>query len=116
MPIPNKERGKTTNNDPTLTDQSGAKEADLNVIVERMIRTGTVNRAKDQPIYGDFSQLPRDYREFIHQARSLEKLRGELPKELAALTVEDLVVMDNQALADYLKPKQPAKKPEESEK
>lgn len=116
MPIPNKHRGRTVNNMPTMTDQSGAKDADLNVIVERMIRTGTVTQAKDQPMYGDFSGLPKDYRDFIHQARSIEKLRGDLPKELGALTVEDLVVMDNQALADYLKPKEPPKKAEEGDK
>lgn len=116
MPIPNKDRGKIVQQGPTMTDQSGAKDADLNVIVERMIRTGTVTQAKDQPMYGDFSELPRDYREFIHQARSLEKLRGELPKELAALTVEDLVVMDNRALADYLKPKEPPQEVKEPQK
>jgi len=105
--IPNKLRGRTTNTKPTKTDQSGARDTDLNIIVKRMITTGTVPGASGDPLYGDFSALPRDYRAFIHQARDIEKLRGELPPELANLTVEDLVMMDDKALADYLKPKEP---------
>lgn len=114
MPIPNKNRGKTLNKDPSLTDQSGAKDTDLNIIVKKFVQTGTMPGQKEKPLYGDFSNLPTDLRGFIQQARSIEKLRGELPKALADLTVEDLVVMDDQALVEYLKPKE-VSKPETKE-
>lgn len=114
MPIPNKHRGKTTNTAPSQTDQAGARDTDLNVIVKKFVQTGTVPGAAGKPLYGDFSRLPKDLRGFIDQARALETIRGELPKELAALTVEDLVLMDDQALVDCLKPKT-VSKPETKE-
>lgn len=112
MPIPNKNRGKTTNTAPSQTDQAGAKDSDLNVIVKKFLQGGTMPGASKKPHYGDFSRLPRDLRGFINNARAIENLRGSLPKELAALTVEDLVLMDDQALVDYLKP---VSKPETTE-
>lgn len=116
MPIPNKARGRTVNTRPTKTDQAGARETDLNIIVSRFLTTGTVPGHAGTPLNGDFTNLPRDYRDMIHQARSIERLRGQLPKELANLTISDLVEMSDDALVGYLKPKETPEQAKEQQK
>lgn len=103
----NKEKARTRTTKPTKTDQSQAHETDINVIVGRYFQSGTAPGAKGTPLYGDFTGLPRDYRDMIETARSIERHRGELPKELANLQIADLVEMDGQALKDYLTPAKP---------
>lgn len=109
-----RQRARTYNaGKPSKTDQAGARETDINVIVSRLMPGSTINGNGKQPMFGDFCDLPGDYREMIHLARSMEKARRELPEELKNLTIEDLVVMDDKALADYMKPKQAPPAPEE---
>jgi len=48
--------------DPSLTSQEFADEADINSIMARYQKTGTVPSTGRQPIYGDFADLP-DYME-----------------------------------------------------
>lgn len=107
-----KERAKYRPTKPTKTDQSQANDTDINVIVKRYAATGVAPGNAAEPMHGDFTGLPRDLRGLIEQARSIERLRGELPKELQNLTVEDLVVMDNDALKAYLQPAKPANTPD----
>lgn len=98
---------------PTMTDQSQASDTDVNVIVRKYAVSGTVPGHQGQPLYGDFTQMPRDLRELIQRARSIERLRGELPKTMQSLTLQDLVDMDNEALISYIQPAaQPATKEE----
>lgn len=52
--------------DPGLTDQSQAKDCDVNVIVERFMKTGELpNMISQNPEYGDFS-TPNDYQESLN--------------------------------------------------
>lgn len=112
-----KEKAKYRPTKPTKTDQSQAKDTDVNLIVKRYAVSGTVPGNTSTPMYGDFTKLPRDFRGLIEQARSIEKLRGELPEQMQNLTIQDLVEMDNAALVKYLTPAdKPADKPTEEPK
>jgi len=110
-----KERARrlaSVNNQPTRTDQSGAEDSDINVIVKRYGVYGTIPQGKKQPQFGqDLSEIPTDLAEVIESARMLEIYRGQLPDALKALNIEDLITMTPEAIADILKPpvKQPAK-------
>lgn len=104
----------SVNNEPTKTDQSGAEDSDVNVIVKRYGVYGTTPSGLKQPQFGtDYSEIPTDLRDMIESARMLEIYRGELPEALRALNVEDLITMTPQAIADILKP--PAPKPANQE-
>jgi len=94
----NKELAITRDTTPTLCDQSQAKDADINIIIKMLGKTGTAPGAAGKPIYGDFTTLPTDLRGFIEKGREMEKLRQALPpqlrgkptEELMGLTVEDV--------------------------
>lgn len=104
----------SVNNEPTKTDQSGAEDSDVNVIVKRYGVYGTTPSGLKQPQFGsDYSEIPTDLRDMIESARMLEIYRGELPEALRALNVEDLITMTPQAIADILNP--PATKPANTE-
>lgn len=103
----NKEASKTRNTDPTLTDQSAAREADINVIVGRFTKTGMVPVAKLQPMAGDYSQLPTDLRGFIETARGLHDLRRKLPLELRDHSIEKLLALTPDELTKILTPPAP---------
>lgn len=102
----NKPRSKTRNTVPTLTDQSAAKETDRNIIVQRYLQHGQVPTGK-QPIYGDFSEFPTDLAGFLAQARSIQRLRGQLPVELQSLSINELLNMTTDELAAKLKKPEP---------
>lgn len=100
----NKERSRTKNTKPTLTDQAGAKDTDINVIVSRFTKTGTVPGTKTAPMSGDFTQLPRDLAEFIQTSRNLQTLTRKLPKELQDMKIEDMLALTPEQLKEKLAP------------
>jgi len=100
----NKRNARTRTTAPTLTDQSQARETDINIIVGRYIHTGRAPGAAQQPMHGDFSQLPMDLRGFIESGRELTKHRRKLPKELQKLTVQELISLTPEQLSNILTP------------
>lgn len=97
----------TADETPTMTDQSGAEDTDINVIVKRYGVYGTFPQGKTQPLYGqDFSELPDDLRTAIETVRSLENLKSNLPEALQNLTVEELMTYTPEAINGLLKPKE----------
>lgn len=87
----NKAAARTRNTDPTLTDQSQAADTDINVIVRRHQAGGFTQPGRREPIYADFAALPRGLREMIEHARTLPRIREQLPEGLRDLPVETLV-------------------------
>jgi len=98
----------TINTQPSETDQSGAEDTDINVIVKRYGVFGTVPSGTKTPNYGaDLSEVPTDLRDMIEAARMLEIYRGELPESLRALNVNDLLTLTPAAIAAILNPPAP---------
>lgn len=92
-------KGRTTNNKPSLTDQSAARDTDINVIVQKFGISGVAPGPSREPVWGaDLTGLPTDLRDAIEAARSAAQIRQHLPpqlrdrpiEELAALTVEQI--------------------------
>lgn len=107
----NKIRTRTITTQKTKTDQSQAKDTDINVIVGRFLHTGTVPAPDQRPFYGDFSELPGDLRGFLDRARTLEHHRKQLPKALQHLTTEELLTLTPKALKDIMEPPAPTPAP-----
>lgn len=103
----------TFNTEPTLTDQSGAKETDLNIIVQRFTISGQLPQGSGQPTYGDFSQLPADLRGFIETAEKLDELRSQLPEQLRNMETTALLALTPDQVRTIIgPPDKPDEKPE----
>lgn len=112
----NKERAKTHPKLPTLTDQSAAKDTDINIIVQMMRSTGQAMGSPVPPVYEDFSMLPADFREMIHMTRELGQLHAALPAAFKGLTIEEIAALTPERAKAIIAPPQaptPAAPPEE---
>lgn len=69
--------------DGSLTDQSQAADADINTIMARYEKTGTVPGLDRQPIYGDFSDLP-SFMEAHETIRLASEAFAALPSRVRA--------------------------------
>lgn len=114
----NRKRAQISNKGiPTRTDQSQAKDTDLNVILGKFAISGRVTGTSQGALYGDFTRIPRDLREMIDTARDLENQRRRLPKELRDMPVEELMALTPQQLKDILQPApEPKEEPKEAPK
>lgn len=105
-----RQAAKHINKLPTETDQSGAAQTDLNIIVNQFLKTGT-SSSVGIPRYADYTQIPTDLREAIEQARSVTRLRQELPLALQNMPVEELLALTPDAIAAILQPPEPTHTP-----
>lgn len=107
----NAKRAEHTNNEPTMTDQSQGYETDINVIVGKYgIGQVTNGHEPGTGQYIDWTQFPRDLKEMIETARSLERHRAQLPEQLREMPINDILALTTEQLTNILKP--PAPKPE----
>lgn len=104
------------NNQPTMTDQSGARETDINIIVGKMGITGALAQAQGEPTYGDFSDFPADLRETIELARGLNAQRAKLPEQLRDKPIEELMALTRDDITRILTPAQTPATPPGSDK
>lgn len=101
----NRELARTHDDTPTLTDQSQAKDTDVNVIVKRYMVTDQAPGAPLTLMWGqDFSTLPIDLRGFIDLARGMQSHVDKLPKELRNLSIQDLIALTPEQLTQKLTP------------
>lgn len=115
----NKLRARTFNKGiPTRTDQSQAKDCDLNIILKKFSVSGRVTGTGRQPLYGDFTRLPPDLRSMIDTARDLENQRRRLPKALRDIPIEKLMSLTPDEVKAILEPppKEPKEEPKEGSK
>lgn len=112
----NRKRAKTVNTEPTLTDQSQARETDINVIVGRFVRgVAAAPGTPDKPLTGaDWTQMPTDLRGYIETSRDYLRHKNALPEQLRNIPIEKLVYMTTDELTSILTP--PAPTPEPAEK
>lgn len=100
----NRVRARTVTTEPTKADQSQAAETDINVIVGRMLPSGTVPGHGGTPIYADWTTVPTDLAGLFEQARAMERHRKNLPKELQQISIEELLTLTPQQLQAKLTP------------
>lgn len=108
----NAKRAEYNNTDPTETDQSQGHETDINVIVGRY-GIGQVTSGNDPATgqYIDWTVFPRDLKEMIETARSLERHRAELPEQLREMPINDILNLTNEQLTTILTPPAPPAPP-----
>lgn len=99
---------------PSDTDQAGARETDINVIVGKMLKTGVVPGNGKEGEYGDFSELPEDLRDMIHLTREMPALQKKLPSQLGSLTLQQLMDLTPEQANAIMNPPAPTpeKRPE----
>lgn len=113
----NKAKAIYNNTEPTLTDQAGANDTDINVIVSQFGIHGQTVKGPHDPIYGDFSGMPTDLRATIELARGVDYHRSRLPEALRDLTTEELLALTPDTLREKLRPaEKPADEPKEEAK
>lgn len=103
----NKAHSRTRNTKPSMADQAGAKDTDINVIVGRFLHTGTVPTSRRPPFSGDFTELPTDLRGFIEGAMRTKDIRRSLPAELRDMPVEEILALTPEQLTSKLTPPAP---------
>lgn len=106
-------KGRTTNNKPTLTDQSQATDTNVNVILKKYGITGKTTGTTAQPEYLDHSLMPQDLREAFEMARQARGLRNKLPEALRDKTLEELTALTPEELKTILEPPAPPPAPKE---
>lgn len=92
------------NTEPTLTDQAGARDTDINVIVAQFGIHGQAPGAPGDPIYGDFTGLPQGLRESIETARRLDIYKNQLPDALKGMSIDELLALTPETLRAKLTP------------
>lgn len=111
----NRKRAQIKNTDPSLTEQSMARDTDINVIVGKFKITGRVPGGNGQPMTGDWTQLPQDLRGFIDTARDFNNKRRMLPKELQNIKTDELLNLTIEDIAKKLAPPAPTPEPKKEE-
>lgn len=110
-------------NRPSLTDQAGAGETDINIIVKKFAVTGRVPAKAGEPLTGDFTLIPTDLRTRLKPAEYVLENLGKLPKamqkRITSYTPAQLRDMNTDELIAAIMPapenKPPADKPKEGE-
>ncbi|WNK13085.1 MAG: internal scaffolding protein [Microvirus sp.] len=97
---------------PTMTDQAGANETDINVIVQRHSISHQAPGAMTEPTYGDFMYLPTTLKEALDVARSSKRLQEQLPPQLQGISLEELLALTPEQLTSKLTPVEQPKPPE----
>lgn len=104
----NRKLARTINTEPTATDQSQARESDINVIVGRFLRTGVAPGAPLPTLNGvDWTNFPNDLRGFIETGRRIDEYRAALPQQLREMPTEQILSLKPDELTNILKPPAP---------
>ena len=68
---------------PSRTVQEFKTECDVNVIIDNYTHTGVLSHVnKSEPIYGDFSEIPKDYGEMINLLNDSKAKFDSLPSKV----------------------------------
>jgi len=105
----------TRDTSPTQTDQAGAHDTDINLIVKRYGVYGQAPGASQPPIYGDFADVPTNLADGIRLMRSQGDLRGKLPQQLRDMPLHELLTLTNEQLNAKLAPPAPTPVPPKEE-
>jgi phage internal scaffolding protein len=89
-------RVHTLNDEPSMTDQTGLADADINVVWRRMMRGGQVPLNHKKGVFGDFTNMP-SYQDACQTIVNANNEFMKLPSDIR-LKFEN----DPQRLMDYL--------------
>lgn len=64
---------------PSVTVQADKNDADINVIVNRWLKTGLIPQSARLPTYGDFTSAPADYQEALTRISDARDAFSHLP-------------------------------------
>lgn len=104
----NKEAAKYRETEATMTDQSAANDTDINVIMKKYAVHGQAPGNTMTPLLGvDFTEMPDNFRDMIEEGRQLGQRMKMLPPELKGLTVDQLLALTPEQLANKLTPPKP---------
>ncbi len=93
---------ETHNDEPTMTDQAGAGDTDINLIVKRYGVYGQAPGGASQPLYGDFADMPDNLADAFRLMRSRPELINQLPEQLRGIPLEELITLTDAELAARL--------------
>lgn len=102
----NRNRARTKTTGTTATDQAGAKDTDINIIISKFKITGQAPGPATAPMGGDFTGLPEDLRQMIETARAIQQTRAQLPQPLRDLPLDKLLTLTGAELKHIMKPPQ----------
>jgi len=71
------------NDDPSKTQQSDARDTDINVIMKRYEQTGQLPAALGSPLFGDFTNAP-DYRQAVEAVNTAHEAFMQIPAKVRA--------------------------------
>ena len=68
---------------PSKTQQQFKEECDVNNILRNYVSTGVLTHVNErEPIYGDFTEVPKDYGEMINLIHESEEKFASLPSDI----------------------------------
>lgn len=71
----------TINEQPSMTQQAFKDDVDVNIILDRYMKTGELNLKRKQGIYADVSQLP-DLAKAVEVVQTAQKAFDALPSKI----------------------------------
>jgi len=105
-------KGRTINNEPSLTDQSQADDTNINVILTKYGVTGVARGTTNSPEWLDHSELPRDLREAFDMAKRATEMKQQLPEKLRNRPLEELMRLTPKEVETILAPPAPTPAPQ----
>lgn len=73
----------TINNEPSMTEQAPAADADINIIMQKYSKTGQMPRLIGEPMYGDFTATIT-YGDAVLAVRAAEESFLQIPAKVRA--------------------------------
>jgi len=89
----NRTHARTVNNEPSLTEQSMARDTDLNIIVEKFKITGRVPSAQHNPSRAT-SPTSRTTSGDSSKPQKHQDCRAKLPPQLREMPIEQLLALN----------------------
>lgn len=81
----NRKRVAILFNEPSQTHQSFKDECDINNVMAKFEKTGTVEHIRENAgVYADLTEMPQDYHEALEQVRESQKAFDALPAKVRA--------------------------------
>lgn len=99
------------NTEPSKTDQSQARDTDVNHIIQQFKRSQIAPQQHDPGFYADLLDTPEDLRGVIEMSRSVHTIRKRLPAALREKPIEELLMLSEEDIKRIVAPPAPSPAP-----